>query len=164
MEYTAVQVELREAGGQRRQSKVQPSQRSVAIRLTLRYPYTIIPPANDTLEHATMTRTILLILSATLLASPLAATVRQKPVVKPADYGQWESLGQPTLSPDGKWLAYPIRRVNEEDELRIRSLTRDTTRVGNLPQFCRHFHLTMRRCRWHAQGREKFGSTALSSR
>ena len=99
---------------------------------------TIISPANDTFEHAAMTRTILCILSATLLASPLAATVQQKPVVKPADYGQWESLGQPTLSPDGKWLAYAIRRVNEENELRIRSLTRDTTRVveyGSAPRF-----------------------------
>ncbi len=112
----------------------------MAIQLTPRYPYTIIPRANDTFEHAIMTRTIRCILSAMLLASPLAAAARQKPLVKPADYGQWESLGQPTLSPDGKWLAYAIRRVNEENELRIRSLTRDTTRVveyGSAPRFSR---------------------------
>lgn len=110
----------------------------VAIPLASRYFYAIISPANDTFEHATMTRTILFVLSAALLASPFAATARQKPLVQPADYGQWESLGQPTLSPNGKWLAYPIRRVNEENELRIRSLTRDTTRVveyGSAPRF-----------------------------
>ena len=39
--------------------------------------------------------------------------------MKPADYGKWESLGTATLSPDGKWIAYDIRRVNGDNELRV---------------------------------------------
>ena len=50
-----------------------------------------------------------------------------KPVLTPADYGKWESLGFGTLSPDGRWLAYPITRVNEENELRVRKLDADST-------------------------------------
>lgn len=70
------------------------------------------------------------------LAPP--AHAQQKPVATPADYGQWETLGGATLSPDGAWLAYAIRRVNEENELRIRGLTVDTLRVvayGTNPVF-----------------------------
>ena len=44
------------------------------------------------------------------------------PVLTPADYGRWERLGSPELSPNGEWLVAPISRVNEEDELRIRSV------------------------------------------
>ena len=39
--------------------------------------------------------------------------------LKPADYGKWETLGQATLSPDGKWLAHEIRRTDKNDELRV---------------------------------------------
>ncbi|MCH6548158.1 MAG: PD40 domain-containing protein, partial [Gemmatimonadetes bacterium] len=79
-----------------------------------------------------------LLACSTFLALPLALSARQKPVATPDDYGRWESLAQPSLSPDGSWLAYVIRRVNEENELRIRSLSRDTTRVvayGTTPRF-----------------------------
>ncbi len=42
-----------------------------------------------------------------------------KPVT-PADYGQFERMGgRATLSPDGRWLAVSINRVNEKNELRI---------------------------------------------
>ena len=51
------------------------------------------------------TRTLtLLVLAACALAQP-------KPTLTPADYGKWETLGAGTLSPDGKWLAYEIRRT-----------------------------------------------------
>ncbi|MCL4866403.1 MAG: PD40 domain-containing protein, partial [Gemmatimonadales bacterium] len=64
-----------------------------------------------------------------VLATPVAA--QQKPLLTPADYGQFESLGFGTsLSPDGRWLAYLVNRVNEQNELRIRPLDRDTTIVG----------------------------------
>ena len=85
-----------------------------------------------------MTRIIPFLVTATLLASPAATSARQQPLITPADYGRWESLGQKTLSPDGAWLAYLIRRVSEENELRIRSLARDTTRIvpyGTRPRF-----------------------------
>lgn len=56
----------------------------------------------------------------------------------PADYGKWESLGAASLSPDGRWLAYAVTRVNEQNELRLRPLGRDTTIVianGTGPAF-----------------------------
>lgn len=52
----------------------------------------------------------------------------QSPVA-PADYGKWESPAAATLSPNGRWLAYGVNRVNEENELRIRPLDRDTAFV-----------------------------------
>ena len=52
----------------------------------------------------------------------------QSPIT-PADYGKWESPGAATLSPNGRWLAYGVTRVNEENELRVRPLDRDTAFV-----------------------------------
>jgi dipeptidyl aminopeptidase/acylaminoacyl peptidase len=49
--------------------------------------------------------------------------------VTPADYGKFESLGRSVLSPHGLWLAVEIRRVNEENELRIRRTDRDSVVV-----------------------------------
>ncbi|MEF8817935.1 MAG: S9 family peptidase, partial [Salinibacter sp.] len=54
------------------------------------------------------------------------------------DYGQWERLGGATLSPEGTWMATPIRRVNGNHELRIHHTRRDTTRTvafGRSPAF-----------------------------
>src|SRR6185503_10607978 len=42
-----------------------------------------------------------------------------KPAVTPADYGKWETLGASVFSPDGKWIAYSIRRVEGTHELRV---------------------------------------------
>lgn len=84
-----------------------------------------------------MIRLISLFSLASVLVSP-AAGAQQKPVLTPEDYGRWESVGQSVLAPNGTWLVYQVRRVNEENELRIRSLGRDTTRVveyGSDPQF-----------------------------
>ena len=59
------------------------------------------------------TRTLtFLVLAACALAQP-------KPTLTPADYGKWETLGAGTLSPDGKWLAYEIRRSGGDNELRV---------------------------------------------
>ena len=52
-----------------------------------------------------------------------------KPTVTPDDYGKWETLGPGTLAPDGRWLAAPIRRVNEHDELRIHQVGSDSVIV-----------------------------------
>ena len=60
---------------------------------------------------------------------PPRADAQARPAITPADYGQWEGLGAAALSPDGRWLAHVITRVNEQNELRIRSLARDTTFV-----------------------------------
>ena len=63
-----------------------------------------------------------------LLALLPATTVAQsKPAVTPADYAKWESLGAAALSPNGRWLAYAVNRVSEENELRVRGVGRDST-------------------------------------
>jgi len=54
-----------------------------------------------------------------MLAALAAAQTQPKPVITPADYGKWETLGQGVLSPDGKWLAYPITRSDGTFELRV---------------------------------------------
>ncbi|MCZ6834143.1 MAG: prolyl oligopeptidase family serine peptidase [Planctomycetota bacterium] len=55
------------------------------------------------------------------------SSVPLKPTLTPADYGQWESLaGNGILTPDGRWLAYGLRRVNRERELRVRQLDGET--------------------------------------
>ncbi len=73
-----------------------------------------------------MTRQFSLSLLAIIaLATNVAA---QSPIV-PADYGKWESPGPASLSPNGRWLAYGVTRVNEENELRVRPMDRDTAFV-----------------------------------
>ena len=54
-----------------------------------------------------------------LLALAAAAFAQTRPTLLPADYGKWETLGAGSLSPDGKWLAYEIRRTSGDGELRI---------------------------------------------
>lgn len=42
------------------------------------------------------------------------------------DYGQWESLrGSGTLSPDGKWLVYSVRRTNDNNETRLANIDKN---------------------------------------
>lgn len=53
----------------------------------------------------------------TLFSTPLQA--QDLDPITPDDYGQWESLGAGVLSQNGEWLAVPITRVNEENELRL---------------------------------------------
>jgi dipeptidyl aminopeptidase/acylaminoacyl peptidase len=70
------------------------------------------------------------------IATPLAA--QSRPLLTAKDYGKWEVLGAPRLAPRGDWVAFPISRVNEENELRIRGGPRDTTIVvayGTAPAF-----------------------------
>jgi len=60
------------------------------------------------------------------------------PTLTPDDYGQWESLGFQSFSPDGKWLTYGLSRVNRENELRIQALEADSTKIieyGSRPTF-----------------------------
>ena len=67
----------------------------------------------------------LIALLALAVTSRAGAQARQP--IEPSDYGKWESLGAATLSPDGRWLAFSLNRVSEENELRVRGLVRDTT-------------------------------------
>jgi len=72
------------------------------------------------------------------LAAVAPAAAQRNPTLTPEDYGRWETLGSAQLSPDGLWLVYGIRRVNEQDELRVRALDEDTARAvafGSDPEF-----------------------------
>lgn len=69
---------------------------------------------------------------------PAASQGQARPTVTAADYGKWETLGAAALSPDGKWLAYTVARVDELTEIRLRRLDKDTTIVlpnGSAPVF-----------------------------
>lgn len=57
-----------------------------------------------------------------LLLTTLSPGIAQKTPVTPKDYGKWEILGSPTLSPNGKWAAYEIERIDGTHELRYRPL------------------------------------------
>jgi len=73
-----------------------------------------------------------------LTGAPRPGASQQLPTLTPQDYGRWETPGPPVLSPDGGWLAVEIRRVNEEDELRIRRVSSDSLVVvpyGREPAF-----------------------------
>jgi dipeptidyl aminopeptidase/acylaminoacyl peptidase len=54
-----------------------------------------------------------------LFSLVIVGAAQTKPRLTPADYGQWETLGATSLSPDGKWLAYGLNRSNRNNELRI---------------------------------------------
>ncbi|HSJ12984.1 MAG TPA: prolyl oligopeptidase family serine peptidase [Longimicrobiales bacterium] len=62
-----------------------------------------------------------------LFAVPLAAQPR--PVLTPAAYDRWQVPGAVELSPDGRWIAYELRRVDEDVELRLRPTSADTGRA-----------------------------------
>ncbi len=49
-----------------------------------------------------------------------AAAVPAKPTLAAADYAKWETLGNGSLSPDGKWLVYDFRRANGSTQLQYR--------------------------------------------
>ena len=81
-----------------------------------------------------------LLLAALLLVAPPAATAQpaDAPTLDEADYGPWERLGPGTLSPEGTWMAVPVRRVNDKHELRIRHTEQDSVRAvdfGRAPAF-----------------------------
>lgn len=61
-----------------------------------------------------------------LVLIPATLAAQSRPAIQPADYGQWESPGAASLSPDGRWIGYGVSRVNERNELRLRPMDRDT--------------------------------------
>ena len=80
---------------------------------------------------------VLVALLVTIGAGPAAAQPSDA-TLDEVDYGQWERLGRAILSPEGDWMATPVRRVNGNHELRIHHTRRDTTRTvafGRSPAF-----------------------------
>ncbi|MFI5231188.1 MAG: S9 family peptidase [Gemmatimonadales bacterium] len=61
-------------------------------------------------------------IAAAVAVAPLAA---QKPALTQADYAKWETLGASIVSPDGKWVAYDIRRNSGANELRWHAIDAD---------------------------------------
>ncbi len=60
--------------------------------------------------------------------------------VPASDYGKWETPAGGELSPDGKWVAYELRRVSGSNELRYRQIgaaQEQTVRMATAPQFTR---------------------------
>src|SRR5688572_21591608 len=85
----------------------------------------------------------LIFLTAILIGLPASAPAQSKPTLTAADYGRWESFGTTELSRDGKWLAYVVTRVDDENELRIRQVSGDSTIVvkyGTRPVFSPNGH------------------------
>ncbi|MBK92641.1 MAG: acylaminoacyl-peptidase [Gemmatimonadetes bacterium] len=77
--------------------------------------------------RGTAMRTNTMILAAAfglLVAMPVSA--QEKPILTQDHYDKWERLGAAVLSPNGAWMAVSIRRVSEEEELRIHSTTSDS--------------------------------------
>ena len=75
---------------------------------------------------------------AILALIPSLGSAQARPTVRPAEYGKWESLGPGTLAPNGRWLAYIVNHVDEENELRIGATAHDGTvsvRYGSAPAF-----------------------------
>src|SRR5262249_17861266 len=70
---------------------------------------------------------------------------QSKPVLTPAEYGQFEML-QPQgggLSPDGSWTAYGINRSNRNNELRVTKVVDGATTAiafGTQPSFSADSH------------------------
>lgn len=61
------------------------------------------------------------------------APAQTKPTLAPTDYGKFETLGFPGprggLSPDGRWIAYPVNRSSRDNELRIRNIASGDEKV-----------------------------------
>jgi len=72
--------------------------------------------------YRSLTRTLLAVLL------PFAAAAAQRPesgpprVVEPADYGRFETLEETVISPDGRWLAVPVARVDGSRSLSLHRL------------------------------------------
>ena len=80
----------------------------------------------------------ILALAAPGTLAPGALHAQQKPTLTPDDYDKWERLGTAVLSPDGRWLAAGVSRVDDENELRVHSTDSDSVVVvayGSRPVF-----------------------------
>jgi dipeptidyl aminopeptidase/acylaminoacyl peptidase len=102
--------------------------------------------SSDSAEEVVSMRTarsnqLSLLAAAALLFAlvPAPAMSQELPTLTTDDYGQWERLGAPTLSADGRWLANSISRVNEENELRVRPVSDSDSVIvvayGSSPKF-----------------------------
>jgi len=62
-----------------------------------------------------------------LLPNSLVLSQESKPCLSVEDYDSWHSLGQTSISPDGKWIAYSLNYVSGTDTLFIKPTRGDKT-------------------------------------
>ena len=76
-----------------------------------------------------ITRCLAVGLGALSLSAAGSIVSQAQSPITPADYEKWETVRTARISPHGDWLAVPIARVNEENELRVHSTKRDSVIV-----------------------------------
>ncbi|HEX2166545.1 MAG TPA: prolyl oligopeptidase family serine peptidase [Longimicrobiales bacterium] len=69
------------------------------------------------------------LLGTALLVAAMPVAAQDLPTLEPEDYDRWETIGATELSPDGRWVAVTITRVEGDGELRIREVDGDSTHV-----------------------------------
>ena len=76
----------------------------------------------------TLTKKILL-LNVILLFFSVSILFAQseKRVITPDDYGQWQIISGTVISEDGKWVAYGLTIVEEDDTLFVKNVETDST-------------------------------------
>jgi dipeptidyl aminopeptidase/acylaminoacyl peptidase len=86
-----------------------------------------------------LVRRALVLLALAGAGSATAPThAQQRPTLAPADYAKWESLGATEISPDGRWLAWVVNRVDQDEDLRYRRIDDDSVVIvknGGRPTF-----------------------------
>ena len=73
-----------------------------------------------------------------LLVSAAGSGAQEAPLTDPEAFGRWESLRETALSPDGRWLAHTVERVDGTGELRVWGQPLDSTATfpwGSAPRF-----------------------------
>ena len=111
---------------------------------TLRFANKSVASKRTVTARSALSRITLLSFAALLAFGALAGQAQDGlPTVPLDDYGKFERLGfRQDLSPDGKWVAYELNRVDGSHELQIRDTAATTetvvTKNGRRPRFSRN--------------------------
>jgi dipeptidyl aminopeptidase/acylaminoacyl peptidase len=94
------------------------------------------------MQHARIpARSLFAVAGLIVAATPFARlTAQAKAPVPASEYTKWETPAAADLSPDGKWVAYEVRRVSGNNELRYRPVSggdEQTVARATAPQFTR---------------------------
>jgi dipeptidyl aminopeptidase/acylaminoacyl peptidase len=63
------------------------------------------------------------------LAYAPSVRAQERPTLVPADYEKWETPGAAVLSPDGRWAAWTVTRVDGDVALHVRAVAQESTRT-----------------------------------
>ena len=90
---------------------------------------------SQSFKRFTSKRLLLIIISLAIVSPKsfsgiLIQTQDTLKLLSPQDYGQWENIGYGgTISNNGNWLVYPIQRNNDQGELRLHDLSKNTVEI-----------------------------------